>query len=309
MPPTWETLLGEEAGGLRSQRDLSLPVHAAARARLFEGLSPEARVRLAACHGHGAAAWLSALPTPGVTGTAISGVAMHAAVRLWLGAPPRSTPPGARCRCGAAVGVDGRHFLGTCAVQRGRHMRLHNHLVQLVAAALRRSGVWGSVVVEVGLDGARATLRPDLRATRTSTGGVAWGDVSVTSPFPTALVSRVAVAPLRAVAAETREAYKVSKYAPALPASNPPHSFTPLVWEVYGRVGPQTADWLRTALGVPGQSKARQSLLTAASVALWRSNARGVVDGYGACFGSSDPPGLGAEGPIGSGVNSVRVGE
>ncbi|OSX80420.1 hypothetical protein BU14_0052s0036 [Porphyra umbilicalis] len=39
---------------------------------------------------------------------------------------------------------------------------------------------------------------------------MAWGDVSVTSPFPTALVSRVAVAPLRAVAAETLETYKVS---------------------------------------------------------------------------------------------------
>jgi len=95
--------------------------------------------------------------------------------------------------------------------------------------------VWGSVVVEVGLHGARAALRPDLRATRTATGWMAWGDVSVTSPFPTALVSRVAVAPLRAVAAETLETYKVSKYAPALPASNPPHIFTPLVWEAYGR--------------------------------------------------------------------------
>jgi len=188
-------------------------------------------------------------------------------------------------------------------------MRLHNHLVQLVAAALRRAGVWATVVVGVGLDNARATLRPDLRATRVSTGGVAWGDVSVTSPFTPALASRVAVEPLRAVAAETREAYKVSKYAPALPASNPPHTFTPLVSEVYGRVGPQTADWLGTALGVPGQSKAWQSLLTAASVALWRSNARGVVDGYGACIGSGDPPEFGAEGPIGPGVNSVMVGE
>jgi len=104
-------------------------------------------------------------------------------------------------------------------------MRLHNHLVQLVAAALRRERVWDPVVVEVGLDDARATLRPDLRATRVATGGVAWGDVSDTSPFTPAMASREAVEPLRAVAAETPEAYMVSKYALALPISNPPHTF------------------------------------------------------------------------------------
>eukprot|EP00168_Porphyra_purpurea_P021060 TRINITY_DN916_c0_g1_i1.p2 TRINITY_DN916_c0_g1~~TRINITY_DN916_c0_g1_i1.p2 ORF type:complete len:352 (-),score=54.24 TRINITY_DN916_c0_g1_i1:105-1160(-) len=308
VPPTWAGLLGEGDGGLRTQRELSLPVHAAARARLYEDLSLGQRASLAACHGHGAAAWLSALPTPGVGGTAISGVAMRAAVRVWLGAPPRSEPPGARCRCGATVDAGGRHFLGACEVQRGRHMRLHNHIVHLLAAALRHAAVWGDVAVEVGLDGACAALRPDVRATRLATGGVAWGDVSVASPFTRELAPRVVGAPLRAVAAETREAYKVSKYAPELPVTAPAHTFTPLVWEVCGRVGPQTAAWLRTALGVPGQSTARHAFLTAASVALWRSIARGVSDGYAAAFGSRHPPGSGAVVPNCFGVNSAVVG-
>ena len=160
----------EGDGPLRTQRELSLPVHAAARAQLYEDLPFSQRALLAPCHGHGAAAWLSPLPTPGVTGTTFSGVAMRGAVRLWLEAPPRSTASGARCRCGVAIGVDGRHFGGTCSVQRGSPMRLHNLLLQVVAAALRRAGVWDPVVLEVGLDDARATLRPDLPVTR-----LGWG--------------------------------------------------------------------------------------------------------------------------------------
>jgi len=291
---------------LRSQRDLSLPVHAAARARLFEGLSPEARVRLAACHGHGAAAWLSALPTPGVAGTAIHGAAMRTAVRLWLGAPPRSAPPPAWCSCRAAVTPDGCHFLGTCAVQRGRRQRLHNHIVHLLAAALRRTGAWGDVVVERGLDGARARLRPDLRATRLTTGVRTWGDVSVTWPSTDTFARRVEREPLRAVLAELRERDKVRKYASSLPAAPRPDAFTPLVWEVFGRMGPLTATWLREALGTPGGSLIRRAFLTAASVALWRSNARAVDEGYTSCFGTGDPPGGSAEGRSRPGVNSVN---
>eukprot|EP00168_Porphyra_purpurea_P021062 TRINITY_DN916_c0_g1_i4.p2 TRINITY_DN916_c0_g1~~TRINITY_DN916_c0_g1_i4.p2 ORF type:complete len:273 (-),score=34.68 TRINITY_DN916_c0_g1_i4:487-1305(-) len=272
-------------------------------------MSLRQRSSLAACHGHGAAAWLAALPTPGVTGTAISGVAMRTTVRMWLGAPPRSDPPGARCRCDAAVDVGGLHFLGTCEVQFGRHVRLHNRNVHLLAAALRRAGVWGDVAVEVRLDGARADLRPDLRATRVATGSVAWGDASVASPFARRMAPWVVGAPLQAAAAETREAYKVSKYAPALFVTAPAQTFTPLVWEVFGRVGPQTAAWLRTALGVPGRSTARHASVTAVSVALWRSIARAVSVGCAATFGSRDPPGSGVAGLNFLGVTSVVVGE
>jgi len=74
------------------------------------------------------------------------------------------------CTCGGSVGVAGAHFFGTSGVQRGRHKRLHDHVVLLLAAALRKSGMWGWVEVERGLDGARLRLRPDLVATRLSTG-------------------------------------------------------------------------------------------------------------------------------------------
>eukprot|EP00168_Porphyra_purpurea_P021061 TRINITY_DN916_c0_g1_i3.p2 TRINITY_DN916_c0_g1~~TRINITY_DN916_c0_g1_i3.p2 ORF type:complete len:382 (-),score=39.89 TRINITY_DN916_c0_g1_i3:15-1160(-) len=309
VPPTWAGLLGEGDGGLRTQRELSLPVHAAARARLYEDFSLSQRAALAACLGHGAAAWLSAMPSPRVTGTAIYGTAMRVAVRVWLGAPSRSDPPSARCRCGAAVDEGGFHFLGACVVQRDRHQLLHNHIVPLLAAALRQAGVWRAVAVEVGLDWARTALRPDLRATRVATCVVVWGDVSIASPFTPEFVPRVVGSPLRAVAAEAREAYKVSKYAPALFVTAPAQTFTPLVWEVFGRVGPQTAAWLRTALGVPGRSPVRHAFLTAASVALWRSIARGVSDGYAATFGSRDPAGLGTGVSNCFGVNYVVVGE
>lgn len=52
-----------------SQRDMSLPAQAVARARVFEGFSLHGRARLAACQGHGASIWLSALPTSGARGT------------------------------------------------------------------------------------------------------------------------------------------------------------------------------------------------------------------------------------------------
>jgi len=108
-PPTWQALLGGEARA--SQRDLSRPAHAGARARIYAELSLWRRAGMDACQGGGAALWLLALPTPGVTGTAIPGAAMRAAVRLWLGSPPRSVAPPPRCRCGRDADADGRHFL------------------------------------------------------------------------------------------------------------------------------------------------------------------------------------------------------
>ena len=175
-----------------------------------------------------------------------------------------------------------------------------------LAAALRRTGVWGDVVVERGLDGARALLRPDVRASRLSSGVRTWGDVSVTWPSTDTFARRVEREPLRAVLAELREREKVRKYASSLPAAPRPDAFTPLVWEVFGRMGPLTATWLREALGTPGGSMIRRSFLTAASVALWRSNARAVDAGYASSFVTGDPPVNSAEGRTRSGVDSVN---
>ena len=133
--------------------------------------------------------------------------------------------------------------------------------------------------------------------------------MSSASPFARPFPDRLAGEPLRAVAAVAREVWKVGKYTPALPASTPPHTFTSLVSEVCGRVGPKTAAFLRDALGSPGGSTARRSFLTAVAVAVWRSNARAAADGINASFVTGDPPGSGAEGSAGPCGNSVTVGD
>lgn len=136
-----------------------------------------------------------------------------------------------------------------------------------------------------------------------------WGDVSVASTFSSVLAPRVAGTPLAPVAAETREGVKVGRYARALPAGPPAHVFTPLVWEVYGRVGPATAAWLRDTFGGPRLATAQARLRSAISVALWRSNARAVADGYARCFEVEDPAGMGLEGPLGCESVGISIGE
>jgi len=111
-PATWRALLGGEARA--TQRELSRAAHAAVRARLYHQLSLWRRAEMAACQSGGAALWLLALPTPGVEGTTIAGAPMRVAVRLWLGAPPRSVQPSGRCRCARGVDAEGRHCMSTC---------------------------------------------------------------------------------------------------------------------------------------------------------------------------------------------------
>lgn len=91
---------------------------------------------------------MSTLPTPGRRGTAIGEEAMCVAVRMWLGAPPRSTASAPRCLCNELVDADGRHFLRGYISQKARHNRLHNHIVQLLEAALKQSKALGDVAVE-----------------------------------------------------------------------------------------------------------------------------------------------------------------
>lgn len=138
-----------------------------------------ARAGLAACQGHRAAPWLFALPAPGVAGVAIPGAAMTAAVRLRLGVAPLFPPAAPRRRCGADVYSDGRHLLSACPQQELRRARLHDQIVEMVAAALRRTPGWDDVVVESGLDDAHGVLRLDLRAKRGLSGVMILADISV----------------------------------------------------------------------------------------------------------------------------------
>ena len=280
-PLAWRHLLTE--GTAATQRDLALSAHAARRARVYAALPGWGRTGMAAVHGGRAALWLTAVPSACGGRGSFPGSAMRVAVRLWLGARPRPDPPRARCSCGAAADAGGRHFLSFCPAQVARRTAVHHHIVSLVAAAMRRAPLWGAVAVESPLDGSGGARRPDLRATDATTAAVTWCDVSVAWPWPDAVAAQVRATPLRAVAAAAREARKRATYVPALPVTDPPHAFTPLVWEALGRIGPATDVWLAAALAGPQLAAVRAGLLLDISVALWRSLAWAVARGYAAC--------------------------
>jgi len=178
------------------------------------------------------------------------------------------------------VDADGRHFHSACPQQELQRERLHHHVVGLLAAALRRAPDWEDVVVEAGLDDAHSVLRPDLKTNHGTSGVVTWADVSVAWPFAARLVAPVADAPSRVVAREAREAAKSAKYSPCLPATATAHVYTPFVREVFGRVAPATERWLTEAFRGPALAEVRAGHLRDMSIAIWRSHARGVADGY-----------------------------
>lgn len=182
-PPGLDRTMLERDSQL-SQRDLARVAYVVARPRLYEGMSFYSRARLAACQGHGVGIWLSALPTPGLGRTAIPGAAKRLAVRLWLGVAPRPDPPPPRCGCGEDAHADGRYFLTFCHKSHSRRWELQNRILHLVGGALEQTAVWMGVELELQLDPkARASMLPDIRATRVATGAEVWGDVSVACPF------------------------------------------------------------------------------------------------------------------------------
>jgi len=271
-----------------TQRDLARGVHRAALARLTPPLSVLDRGRLAGVRGHGAGAWLAALPTAGIAGTRLSVPLMRAAARLWLGVPPVATHARLRCVCGADVDPHGAHFLGDCPERAPGRTRRHSRILYLVRDALVASPEWTDVVLERAVDtdadaGAHG-VRFDVRAARVGSGAQTWGDVSVAATPSPKFLARVAAEPSVAASAVRREAKKVAKYGHRLPPADPPWAFTPLVWESHGRVGPATADFLRTALGGGGRRTALDALRLNISVTIWRYNARFVLEGFSSCI-------------------------
>ena len=95
-------------------------------------------------------------------------------------------------------------------------------------------------------------------------------------------------APLRAVAAAAPEAAKRATYVPALPTSDTPHAFIPLVLEALGRIVPATAAWLRAVLAGPQLAAVRTGLVLDVSLALWRSLTWAVAGGYATCSTPDD---------------------
>jgi len=265
-------------------------VHLAALERLRVTLPNNADLaRLAACHGSGVGLGLSALSAPGRPAGAMGGRAMRMATRLWLGVPPvPRTAVARRCACGAAVDAYGVHFLAACSaascITNATFRR--NALVARTADMLRAHPHLRDVVVKASsalFSAGTETVRTVMRTVHVQTGGVVWGDVAVASVFTDKVVADVVAWPSLAAAAVGREARKVRKNAPRLPAADPPAVFTSLVWEVFGRVGPVSADFFRTAVGGPGRSRALASLLTDASANIWRYNAHMLCEGVLRC--------------------------
>jgi len=139
-------LLWKEARG--SQRDLSRPEHASARVRIYAERSLCRCSKVAACQGGGAALWLSALPTQGVTRMDTPGVAIRAAAQLCLGTLPRSVTAAPHGKCGCFEDSEGCHYISTWGEQTSLHIKLHHNLVHLVAEALHSSPAWGDASVE-----------------------------------------------------------------------------------------------------------------------------------------------------------------
>jgi len=251
---TWRALL--DAPTRLMQLQLANAAHLAAARAMWAPLPMSARARWAAGCGPGSGLWLNRLSCGGSRGGALAGPEMAAAVRLWLGGTPIPQACARECRRGTLAD--------------------RTEVLQRVAAALRVDPRWTGVVAEPPLPvGTQApALRPDLRATRVSSGAPLWGDVSVAASTAAAHVSGKVSSPRMLGAAWVREAEQVGNYTPHLPAGDPPHTFTPLVWEACGRVGPDTGSFHSSAPGAENHREALTGLLADVSLMLWRWNAR-----------------------------------
>ena len=277
VPDSWGAMLA--APTRLTQRQLAQAAHLAAARGMRASLSLAARARWAACCGHGSGLWLNRLPCCGRLGGAMKGAEMVVAVRLWLGISAVTHASARECRCGEIVDALGSHWLGGCPRSVPLRSFRHKEVLQRVATVLRVDPRWTGDVAEPPLPAGEQSpaLRPDLRATSVASGAPLWGDVSVVAATAAVHVSRTAGSPRVPGAARVRETEKVGKYTPYLPAGDPPHTFTPLVWEASGRVGPATASFLALALGEENHREALTGLLTDVSLGLWRWNARIVL--------------------------------
>jgi len=216
----------------------------------------------------------------------MKGAEMVAAVRLWVGIAPVPQASARECRCGVLVDPLGSHWLGRCPRSVPLRTFRHTEVLQRVATVLRADPRWTGVVAEPPPPtGEQSTaLRPNLRATRVSSGAPLWGEVSVVAATAAIHVSRTKGSPRVPGAARVRQAEKVGEYTPYLHAGDPPHTFTPLVWEARGRVGPATASFLASALGEEKHREALTGVQADVSLRLWRWNARIVLAGVANSF-------------------------
>jgi len=155
----------------------------------------------------------------------------QAAERLWLVVAPVPQASVRECRCGQLSDPLACHWLGRgsrSVVLRTLH---DTEVLQRSATVLHMDSWWTEVVAEPPFPvGAQApALRPDLRGTSVASRAPLSEDMSMVASTDAAHVSHMAGSPRFPRAAQVREAEKVGKYTPHLPAGDPPHALTPLV--------------------------------------------------------------------------------
>ena len=171
------------------------------------------------------------------------------------------------------VRTDGHHGLA-CRMSVGRHPR-HSMLNDIIKRALASAG-YPSTLEPVGLtraDGKRAdgvTMTPWFRGA-----SLAWDATAVDALAPSNM-SRSASTPGHA--AKAAEEKKCSKYSELVERG---FIFQPVAFEVQGRAGPATEDFLHT-LGKKirdqtNNPKAYQQLLQRLSIAIQMGNAAAVM--------------------------------
>jgi len=267
----WKNLGGkEQPTGLRasSQRAWDNEICQFSFGRLLDNATDSATVaRLKAAHTAGSGDWLNALPLSAV-GLKLDDKSVSVSVGLRLGAPIVAAH---RCRCGAAVGVDGRHGL-SCRRSGGRLMR-HNQLNDLVQKALQAakipakkepSGISRS-------DGKRPdgiSLIPWRRGKC-----LAW-DVTCPDTFASSHVKRSAAAV--ASAADQAESNKRIKYR----ALEDMFHFVPIAIETTGVMGAEARSFLadlgRRLAVETGEPRSHIFLRQRLSMAVQRGNAASI---------------------------------
>jgi hypothetical protein len=238
--------------------------------RLQESAETETcSARIKAHQGKTAGAWLNAYPSRAL-GLKLTDDQARISLGLRLGG---KTCEPHTCCCGSTVQKDGLHGLA-CKRSAGRHPR-HSMLNDIVKRALATAGL-PSQLEPVGLtrsDGKRAdgvTLIPWTRGDC-----LAWDVTAVDALAPSNVTRSASTPSSAATAAEER---KTAKYEELVSRG---YIFQPVAFEVQGRPGPSTENFLNT-LGAKlklatHNKKAHSQLLQRLSVAIQIGNAACVM--------------------------------
>ena len=208
-----------------------------------------AATQLLSCGGEGGA-WLTASPTHPYT--AMPDAAFRAAVWLRLRIPFLSSAyPCTACKGAQMNDVYGDHAF-SCTDERGERNERHFNVLTRVAYHTRKLRAHGHVVKaekavsyywvnKANLKGKLTAHRADFTVSGQGEAFPLLGDVSVTSPFSSSTPKNAHLC--AGVAALRGEADKIGHYLDVCTARK--EQIVPIVFEVFGRAGPEVPKFLR----------------------------------------------------------------